>query len=349
MIGSTGSVSVDDGPTLIAGLNWIGDSVMALPALAAYRRRYPRRQLAVLVKPGLQPLWSMVEEVDAVLALRPGLGGAWSAARAIRRLRSPLAFVLPHSFRSALPPFLARVPARIGPPGHGRDWMLTRVVPPPSDPERRHQAYAYLELLAPGETLDVACTARLRIPASARADAEAWLSGGDGPRICLMPGAARGPSKRWPEAHFVEAGKRLQAGLDARIVMMGGTADVPVCTRIATAIGGDVVQLAGRTSLPGWAAGLARCDLVVANDSGGMHLATAVGTPVVALFGMTDPTRTGPLGRATVLQHATVVDRDIPRESEEARFQLASIKPREVYQAAASLLGDGGPDAEDKQ
>lgn len=118
----------------------------------------------------------------------------------------------------------------------------------------------------------------------------------------------------------------------------GGVKEIDLCQRVTQKIGAGTLCLAGRTTLESWAAVLARCAVVVANDSGGMHLAAAMATPVVALFGMTDPAKTGPLGPSIVLQHSVRASRDIPRESHEARFHLASIHPNEVYDAVELVL-----------
>lgn len=337
MTGSPASVSVDGpGRVLVCGVNWIGDTVMSLPALQAYREASPDVHLALLVKPALIDVWAMSAVPDQVLPLERGPAGLIRTVQRLRAERFERAYVLPHSFRSALLPFLARIPERHGMPGHGRDFMLTRVTPPKAGPGRDHQAYEYLDLLAPGsDTLDDPV---LHPDRQAKEQARALLGTNTEDWIGFLPGAARGPSKRWPAAHFVELGRTLHAEQGLRIAVMGGPDEGPLCEEIAAGVGGGAINLAGRTSLPVWAAVLAACAAVVSNDSGGMHLAAAAGTPVVALFGITDPAKTGPLGPVCIIQHAGRRCRDVPRDSREARLSLASITPQEVYEAVCTAV-----------
>ncbi len=322
---------------LVVGVNWLGDSVMAMPALQRWRGRHPAAELVLLVKPALRPLWALHAAPDAVWVCPPGPGGLWRAVRDARAAGFDAAYILPHSFRSALVPFLARVPRRIGPPGHGRDWMLTERRALPRDPARRHQAFESLAVLGEDGPLE---PPRLRLAPGLQARAEALL-GGPGPcRVALLPGAARGPAKRWPADRFAEVGRQLIARLKCHMVVLGSEPERPLADSVARAIGPEARSLAGRTSLPELAAVLARCVLAVANDSGGMHLAAAAGTPVAAVFGLTDPSRTGPLGAAVrVLQAGGPGRREVPRDSEEARARLLRVTPDDVVAASLELLG----------
>lgn len=325
------------GRILICGLNWIGDSLMAFPALQALRRRLPDARLAALVKPPLAPLWAMHPAGLEVLTYTATSRGTFAHGRALRAAGFTACYVLPNSFRSAWLPFLAHIPERIGrATGPLRDWLLTRAVPPPPGPPR-HQQFEYFDLLAP-EAAGHPEPPRLALPPDAEAAADALLDGLPAPRVALLPGAARGPAKRWPAAHFIEAGRRLAAD-GAGIAVFGAAGERPLCAEVAAGIGSAARDLAGRTPLPVWAAALARCNAVICNDSGGMHLAAAVGAPLVAVYGRTDPARTGPLGgRATILQDSAVRARDIARDSAEAQNALAAIAPARVYEAARALL-----------
>jgi lipopolysaccharide heptosyltransferase II len=216
--------------------------------------------------------------------------------------------------------------------------MLTDVRRPQCGEERNHQAFEYLDFFCPNGGKEELEPPQLSPPATAIEDATKWLPDAEGPWVGLLPGAARGPSKQWPEEHFIALGKAIQEDEGRRVVVLGGEGEIELCQRITQKIGAGTLCLAGRTTLESWAAVLERCAVVVANDSGGMHLAAAMATPVVALFGMTDPAKTGPLGPSIVLQHSARASRDIPRESQEARFHLASIHPNEVYDAVELVL-----------
>jgi len=321
---------------LICGVNWVGDTIMTLPALQAFREAHHTAYITLLVKPNLFQLCRLHEAVNEVLPLKEGLLGTLRTAHMIRKRRFDKAYILPHSFRSALIPFLAGVPKRIGMPGHWRGAMMTDIVKPKGGPDREHQAWEYIDLF--DLNVKTLPEPHLHIPEDAQAMIKKKLKTLTTPRVGLIPGAARGPSKRWPESHFIETGKKLMKK-GCGIVTLGISREAPLCERVAKGIGPDTLNLAGQTTLAEWAAILKTCDLILANDSGGMHLAAAVGTPVVALFGITDPRKTGPIGRnCNVIQNSEIQDRDIDRDSPEAIKSLASITPEQVYEAAIELL-----------
>ena len=326
---------------LICGANWLGDSVMSMPAVQLLREERPSVRLSMLVKPGLVPLWRLHGAVDDVIELRAGVAGARTAASHVRERGPAEAVIFPNSFRSALVPFLAGVRARTGRKGHWRRWILTRLVDAPTDPERRHQAWEYARLVGVGggctqlplpslslpPDVVTACRERIGEPVEAGV-------------VAMLPGAARGPSKRWPEEAFVQTGRDLNVRTGCRILVLGSAAEAGLCARVGGALGSCAVDLSGTTSLPELASLLSLCRLVIANDSGGMHLAAAVGTPVVALFGMTDPAVTGPLGdgHRVLAPEGVHGSRDIPRDSGAARRALAGIAPAVATGAALEIL-----------
>ena len=317
---------------------------MSLPALRAFRQMNPDAHLTMLVKPSLLPLWKLSALFNDILPLHEGFGGTLKTVAAVRRLRFDKAFILPHSIRSAVIPWLAGVPFRIGMPGHCRDFMLSEIVWPTERPGRSHQAYEYLDLLVPGAAHQALEPPGLELPAAALATAQQRIASTAEPRVALIPGAARGPAKQWPREHFIELGRRLVEKNRCGIIVLGITREAVLCQEVAQGIGPTALNLAGQTGLAEWIAILKMCHLVVANDSGGMHLAAAVGTPVIALYGMTDPSKTGPLGKhCRVLQNSDLRSRDIPRDSPEARASLASIRPERVYDAAIECLTNAKP------
>ncbi len=331
------------GNILICGVNWIGDTVMSMPAIQAFRGLHPSARIALLIKPALRPLWSLHDVPDDVIDIQPGAIGTLRTAARVRE-RGPFAraYILPHSIRSALIPRLAGVPERIGMPGHFRDPLLTEVIPPAGGPGRDHQVYEYLDLLTPEERGKPWTPPRLQVPDDERALAEELVRDLNRPLVALIPGAARGPSKQWPAEHFVALGQRLSKERACGIMVLGAPAERDLCGAIADAIGASARNLAGRTEFTQWAALLQIARLVVANDSGGMHVAAALGAPVLALYGVTDPTKTGPLSsRARVLQQADSGHRDVARASEAARNALAAITPQEAYDVALDLLDAG--------
>jgi heptosyltransferase-2 len=311
-----------------------------MPALQALRDHDAAADLTLLTKPGLAPLWALHSAPTRVLAVPADLRGLQAAAQAIRALNVEAAYILPHSFRAALPPFLARVPLRIGLPGHfPRDFMLTEVRPPTSGPGRIHQVYEYLDLFFPGGNRRTFAPPRLAVPAPTLEKMRAKLSALPRPWISLIPGAARGASKQWPAERYAESAAALVAQTGGSIVALGTAAEQAPGQQVAAAAAPNGLNLAGQTTLDELAAVLALSAAVLCNDSGGMHLAAALGTPLVALYGITNPGQTGPLGdKIRILQHSDRRTRDVPRQSRDAEQALRAISVPEAVQAILDLL-----------
>ena len=249
---------------LFVAPNWLGDSIMAMPGLQAFKEAQPETKLCLMVKPQQAELWRMAAvRLEKTLILEPGLSGVFRAAAEIRSLRPAAAFILPRSFRSALPPFLARVPKRVGLPGHARAAMLTRVVRPAAVPGREHQAYECLDLLgASPATLPMP---RLAIPEEARRVARTLPGTGSLAPVILAPGARRGPSKQWPAAAFAKAGRLLGDAFRSPALVVGSQSEAGLCAEVA-ALAGNAFNLAGRTSLPELAALFESASVVLANE-----------------------------------------------------------------------------------
>ena len=273
---------------LIRASNWLGDSVISIPAVRAIKRGRPDAHLTVLAPEKIAALWRLVPEVDVVLSL-----GEKSLSAATRRLRGEPPFdvgiVLPNSLRAALELWLAGVPQRVGYAGHYRRWLLNQIVrpvvrngPPP------HQVEHYLDLARSlGVKAEVGEIA-LEKPAP------------DATRIGLCPGAEYGPAKRWLPERFAEVA--VQVG--GEWVLFGIAKDKEVGAQIAAVLGNGCLNLIGKTTLEDLIDQMRQCRLLLTNDTGTMHLATLLGVPVVAVFGSTEPRLTGPLGtRHRVVRH----------------------------------------------
>jgi heptosyltransferase II len=325
---------------LVCGLNWLGDAVLSMPALQALREHHPGADLTLLTKPALAPLWAMHAAPGRVLSLPPDGGSLKPVLQAIRDLKIEIAYILPHSFRAALPPFLARIPQRIGLPGHfPRDFLLTEIRRPAAGPGRTHQVFEMLDLFFPGETRRTFVPPRLAVPPPVLEQMREKLSALPKPWISIIPGAARGPSKQWPAERYAEAAADLVAQTGGSIVALGTASEQPACRQVAAAAAPNGLDLSGATSLAELSAVLALSAAVLCNDSGGMHLAAALGTPLAALYGITNPGQTGPLGaHIRILQRSERRARDIPRNSAEAQKALRAIEVHEAVQAVLDLL-----------
>lgn len=327
---------------LIVSVSWLGDCVMAMPALSALRKRLSGSTIAVLAKPSVAPLWALFPGVDEVIPLKKGFSGMRETVRAVRRGGFDFAYILPKSFRSAWIPFVARVPGRRGMPGHRRDWMLTETAPLSKVALQGHQSLEIAEVLH--VTGDLDSPPFLVVPEEAVKRAQQKLATADkgahtGDLIAFFPGAAYGPAKRWPAENFAAAGQQLVAEQGCRILILGSQGDRGVCDEVARGLGAGAVNLAGETDFMELVGLLRLCRCVVANDSGGMHLAAGLGVPVVGIFGLTDPLKTAPVGtRCTVLCAEGVQrSRDLARDSEEARAALVSISVDTVVNAITSI------------
>jgi len=325
---------------LVCGLNWLGDAILAMPALQVLHFHHADAEITLLTPPSLAPLWEMHDAPTRILPLPKKGRSLRPTLQTLRELDIETAYILPHSFRSVLPPFLAGIPQRIGLPGHfPRDIMLTEVRHPAGGPGRSHQVYEMLDLFFPKQHRRAFAPPKLVVPTEIREAMRAKLASLPQPWITIIPGAARGPSKQWPAERYAETAAALVAQTGGSIITLGTKSERNACQQVAAASAPNGLNLAGETTLQELAAVLSLSALALCNDSGGMHLAAALGTPLVALFGITDPDSTGPLGqRFQILQHAIQRTRDIPRHSAEARKALAAISTTEVLQTALQLL-----------
>ena len=284
------------GRVIIRAPNWLGDAVMALPAMAAVRRTFPRSTLAVAAPSGVAP---MFEELTAVGQEELLTVERRSETSVVRAGRFDLAILLPNSFRSAWVVRRAGIPHRWGLASSARGFLLTRSVRPRQRPH--HQSARYLALM---DALDISGRdehPRVSVtPVSAKRATDLLAKTGLDPSstiVGMAPGAAYGHAKRWPPSRMAELARRLVAR-GATCVLVGAAGDRDAGREIESALPtpSGVVNLIGRTDLRLLAGVLQRCRAFVSNDSGAMHLAAAVGVPVTAIFGPTDERVTSPIG-----------------------------------------------------
>ena len=304
-------------PILCIAPRWLGDSVLARPALAALGGAGV--ELHVLARSGLGRVLEDLPGVRAVHLAEPGRLPRFRAAARLRSQRFAAALVLSPSFSSALAAWLAGAPVRVGFASDARRGLLTHPLPLPE--RGTHLSVHYLalaqELLAalrePVERLALPSAGGLPempllVPHAHETAAAVQRLGqaGLGPRpyLVLAPGARFGPAKRWPADRFAAAGRLLAAATGAALVLVGEPADA-VATHAVHAAVPAAIDLTGLTHLDALVGVLAAARGVLANDSGIMHLAAALGRPVVGIFGSSNPAWTRPLGpRATAMLHA---------------------------------------------
>ena len=332
--------------------NWFGETLFATPFLKILRRQQPEAFIATLGWPQCREVLLHSPHVDELLTydergIHRSLPGKARVARMLRRAGFDTAFILRRSFSRTLLLWLAGIPARVGFAHAKSGWLLTRRVPISSRPQ--HKAFSYLPLLeAVGlstarERYEYTLSGEERQAARQLLERSRLLDHGR-PLVILHP-SANWPHKRWAAEAFAALGDRLIETRQVQVVITGGPADQPLAESIRARMQHPSALLAGRTTLRELGACLEQARLVVSNDTGILHIAAALGRPLVALYGPTSPLLTGPLGdaqRMRVLHHPDCCPR-IPcyQPNQPPHPGMSSITVDEVYDAACQLLEAG--------
>jgi heptosyltransferase-2 len=269
---------------------------MALPAVRNLKSMFSDDPLTVAAPEKLAALWQKCPFVDQVIALEKPRN-LQATARQLRAGKFDAALLLPNSLRSAAEAWKAGIPQRVGYALGGRGILLTYAIPAPQrNPARLHQRFYYLDLItALGGPGDPSLPKLRKDPTT--------VTGSRGLVLTICPGAEYGPAKRWPVGNFVAVARHFVATRKAKIVLLGAPSDLPTAEEFARQMP-EVDNRVGKTSLPEFMEALVSSRLVLSNDSGAMHLASALGVPTMAIFGSTEPLLTGPMGvRSRVLRH----------------------------------------------
>lgn len=327
---------------LVVAPSWIGDTILAQPLLALLKRNHPDAVIDVLAPDWSAPLLARMDEVDAVIAnpLRHGdfnFGARRSLGHRLAGKGYAEAYVLPNSWKSALVPFFAGIPLRVGYHGEARYLLLNRRhrLDETSHPQLA-QRYAALAGPLPAN-LPVA---RLNSsPEQQQAARRALGLPADASPVVFCPGAEYGPAKRWPAQHFA-ALSQLVATPQQPVWLIGSDKDVAVGDAIAAVSGGAALNLCGRSTLEQAIDLIASARCVVSNDSGLMHVAAALDRPLVALYGSSSPGYTPPLSdRAQIISRKLECSPCFKRECPLGHFDcLNGIAPSLVAAAITSAL-----------
>jgi len=295
---------------LVRATNWLGDAVMSLPAIRAIRQVFPHAHIAIAARPWVADLYARETSIDSII---PYTGSRRAFAARLRAERFDGAILLQNAFDAAFIAWLARIPERIGYNRDARGLLLTRAIRVPEPGEiPRHERFYYLELLRRAgliERFPVTDAIRLEGIDAARESGARRLAelGIAGPVIGISPGAAYGNAKRWLPERFAEVpGAVLRS---AAVLVFGSASERPLCEEVAANLSRCHMQarnLAGETTLGEFIDLAAACRLFLTNDSGAMHVASALAVPTVAVFGATDDATTGPTGplARVVREHA---------------------------------------------
>jgi heptosyltransferase-2 len=340
---------------LIRAPNWIGDAVMATPAVRAVRVHFPEAAITVLAKPWVAEVFGANPHVDALLHYQDpgphaGPAGTLKLAKALRKGRFDLAILLQNAFEAAFLAWLAGIPHRLGYGTDGRSLLLSHPVPVrPRDRQVHHIRY-YLNLLSraglglgherlivkirPAETVRAkAILARQGVPEGAAL-------------LGINPGAAYGSAKRWPWQRYAALCQRLQTDYGLVPLIFGGPGEARLGERIRQSLGGRAANLCGKTRLREAMSLIAACRLFVSNDSGLMHLAAGLNVPLLAIFGPTDPVTTPPVGpNAHIIRIPLPCSPCLQRECPLGHHRCMAAITVEQVQAKARRILEGGETA----
>jgi heptosyltransferase-2 len=301
---------------MVRATNWVGDAIMALPALRALRDKFPEASILVVARPYVADIYRGQRICDELIAYDPhathkGWSGRERLAAELRALEFDAALLLQNAFDAAWLAWRAAIPERIGYARDGRSFLLTKPIPVPKTGEiPAHEKFYYLELLRRAGWIDSLPNIdqiSLHVPDAQKQLAEETLvTAGARPhafRLAIGAGASYGSAKCWPPGHFAEFANHFQAEKDADVILFGTPGEVAVSDAIIAGMRTKPINLTGKTSISDLPSLLSQCHLFVGNDSGAMHVAAAVGLSVVAIFGPTDPEGTAPVTpRHTIVQ-----------------------------------------------
>jgi heptosyltransferase-2 len=320
---------------LVRAPNWVGDVVLSLPALRDLRRNFERARVEVLARPWVAELYRAVPEIDDVhetAGFRPDVD--WL------RDRFDTAVLLPNSFGTALQLFLARVPERWGYATDGRGLLLTRSARVPPEIRGHSEVYYYRAMLAGlGLSVSASCDSSLACPPEWREQGREQLGPAGGGFIGLVPGAAFGSAKRWLPERYAWVANRLSREAGTSVAVLGASGERAVAEEIVSLLRVPCRVLCGETTLGGLLGVLSQLRLVISNDSGPMHLAAALGVPVVAVFGPTDWRETAPRGpRCRLVREEVACAPCKQRECPIDHRCMSRITPDRVLAEARALL-----------
>jgi heptosyltransferase II len=339
---------------VVRGTNWVGDSVMTVPALRALRRVLPEAELTLAIRPGTQGLFAGAKFVDNILVYdRRGLLSVMPQVRKWRDGAFDLAILFQNAFEAALIPFLAGVPLRLGYATEARQPMLTHPVSLPDWRTTRHEVFYYLYLITALEQLLFGTSsiceqepdAGLELSESRKEEATRLLNShgvtSESKLVAICPGSINSRAKRWPaEAYAALADLLIED--DSQVLLIGSKEEMDVSHQVTTRMRHQATVLTGQTSLDQITAVLGLVDLVVTNDTGPAHVAAALGRPTLVIFGPTNPLTTRPFSlQAEILRHppecAPCMLRDCPIDHR----CMTAITVEEVFERSRLLLKRG--------
>ncbi len=332
---------------LIRSANWVGDAVMSLPAVSSMRQSLPQVEMVILAKPWVAELFQNNPVVDRVIlyenpGIHRGIQGKWRLARKLKNENFSLSVLLQNAFEAAFISFLARIPRRAGYDTDGRRFLLTHPVTCNHKMKQSHQIDYYLGMVEALGFRPAAPIPHLAVPRQQQEEVSRMLRslGVEETEeiVGLSPGATFGSAKQWFPERYGKLAEKIAKELGTRILIFGSPGDKEVGLRVCSHSAVPLVDLTGRTTLSQAMAWIDRCRLFITNDSGLMHVAAALHTPLIALFGSTNPQRTGPRGEwCRVISKPLSCAPCMKPECPERRQCMEQISVDEVYEEVKDI------------
>lgn len=337
---------------VIRGTNWIGDAVMSIPALRELRRIFPDAHISLHTRSWARGIFQDAEFIDEILTFEPEeskIKTLIEQSKILKEKEFDLAVLFPNSFESALTAKMARIPKRFGYAKDGRRFLLTNAVEIPAWKDERHEAFYYLNLVAEIEkeffgtqsVLENEPRARLKISDERKIEARKILEENGVDRVkktvALGVGSTNSRAKRWLAGSYAELNDRLQTELNANVILVGAKNEMDVSLEVFEKSEVKPLILTGQTNLSEAVALLAEIDLLVSNDTGLAHVAPAVGTKTLVIFGPTNEKTTQPIGSEIIRKHvecSPCMLRTCPIDHR----CMTRISSEEVFERAKELL-----------
>ena len=332
---------------VVRGTNWVGDAVMTVPAFRALRHLFPGAHITLATRGWAQGLFADADFIDDIQVHEgTGLRSVVNQVRIWQKRQFDLAVIFPNSLESALVAALSRVPVRTGYASEGRQRLLTHPLQLPEWRSSRHEIYFYLniiEQLANIENGTLKPDGTLSVSEVRQGEARALLRthGVSGERrvIALCPGSINSRAKRWPAERFATLGDRLITELDADVVLIGSDAELEISRQVSETMRRKPIVMTGKTNLTQLVGVLSVVDLLVTNDTGPAHIASALGQPTLVIFGPTNPLTTSPYSESGQIMRvppecAPCMLRDCPIDHR----CMTAIAPDDVFRQSMMML-----------
>jgi heptosyltransferase-2 len=330
--------------------NWVGDAVMAVPALRELRRVLPQTHITLVSRPGAADIFTDADFVDEVVLYdRRGLATVWQQANEWNRRKFDLALLFPNAFEAAAIAFLARVPTRIGYDTERRGLLLTHSLPLPLWKDERHESFYYLNIVAELERVLSGKQTEITKPrfdlcvSADRKQAALRLLREQGARVnapltVMCPGSINSRAKRWPTEHYAEIADRL-AESGSNVALIGSPSELAVSHEVCMRARSQPIMLTGKTSVAEATAIISIADVLITNDTGPAHIGAALNIPTLVIFGPTNPLTTYPMSaNAEIIRRAPDCAPCMLRDCPIDHRCMTAITPEDVFERASILM-----------